>query len=50
VNAPKKEAKAMAWIYLFPAGLFEVAWAIGLKYNDGFSRFTTAAAILRDRA
>ena len=40
----------MAWIYLFPAGLLEVAWAIGLKYNDGFSRFTTAAAILRDRA
>ena len=28
----------MAWIYLLFAGLFEVAWAIGLKYTDGFSR------------
>src|SRR3954462_2225263 len=28
----------MAWIVLFVAGLFEVAWAIGLKYTEGFSR------------
>lgn len=28
----------MSWITLFFAGLFEVAWAIGLKYTDGFSR------------
>jgi quaternary ammonium compound-resistance protein SugE len=28
----------MAWVYLFIAGLFEVAWAIGLKYTEGFSR------------
>jgi quaternary ammonium compound-resistance protein SugE len=28
----------MAWIYLFFAGLFEVGWAIGLKYTDGFTR------------
>ncbi len=28
----------MAWIALFVAGLFEVAWAVGLKYTDGFSR------------
>ncbi|MCR5886070.1 quaternary ammonium compound efflux SMR transporter SugE [Rhizobacter sp. J219] len=28
----------MAWVILFIAGLFEVAWAIGLKYTDGFSR------------
>jgi quaternary ammonium compound-resistance protein SugE len=28
----------MAWIYLAVAGLFECAWAIGLKYTDGFSR------------
>lgn len=28
----------MAWIYLVIAGLFEVGWAIGLKYSDGFSR------------
>ena len=28
----------MAWIYLAVAGLFECAWAIGLKYTDGFTR------------
>ncbi|MBL0730702.1 quaternary ammonium compound efflux SMR transporter SugE [Piscinibacter sp. HJYY11] len=28
----------MAWVILFIAGLFEVAWAIGLKYTEGFSR------------
>ena len=29
----------MAWIALVVAGLFEVAWAIGLKYTDGFTRW-----------
>lgn len=28
----------MAWIYIFIAGLFECAWATGIKYTDGFSR------------
>lgn len=28
----------MAWIYLVVAGLFEVGWAIGLKYTDGLTR------------
>jgi quaternary ammonium compound-resistance protein SugE len=28
----------MAWVYLIIAGLFEIAWAIGLKYADGFTR------------
>ena len=28
----------MAWIYLLLAGLFEVVWAIGLKYSEGFTR------------
>lgn len=28
----------MAWILLFVAGLLEVAWAIGLKYTEGFTR------------
>jgi quaternary ammonium compound-resistance protein SugE len=28
----------MQWIILFIAGLFEVAWAIGLKYTEGFSK------------
>lgn len=29
----------MSWIYLIVAGIFEVVWAIGLKYSEGFSRF-----------
>ena len=28
----------MAWIVLFIAGLFEVGWAVGLKYTHGFTR------------
>ncbi len=28
----------MSWVLLFIAGGFEVAWAIGLKYTDGFTR------------
>ena len=28
----------MSWIILFCAGLFEVGWAVGLKYTDGFSK------------
>ena len=28
----------MPWIILVLAGLFEIAWAIGLKYTEGFSR------------
>lgn len=41
----------MYWLILFVAGLFEVAWAIGLKYTDGFSKlvpsiFTIASMII----
>ncbi len=37
----------MAWITLFFAGLFEVGWAIGLKYTDGFTRLLpTLATVL----
>lgn len=28
----------MNWLILFVAGLFEVGWAIGLKYTEGFTR------------
>ncbi len=28
----------MSWIILLLAGLFEVGWAVGLKYTDGFIR------------
>lgn len=36
----------MAWILLFLAGLFEVAWAIGLKYTEGFTRPIPSALTL----
>jgi quaternary ammonium compound-resistance protein SugE len=29
----------VAWLILIIAGLFETAWAVGLKYSDGFSKF-----------
>ena len=28
----------MAWINLFIAGLFEIGWAVGLKYTEGFTK------------
>ena len=28
----------MAWLYLLVAGLMEIAWAVGLKYTEGFTR------------
>ncbi len=28
----------MSWIILFFAGLFEEGWAVGMKYNEGFSK------------
>lgn len=41
----------MYWLILFVAGVFEVAWAIGLKYSDGFTKlypsiFTVITLIL----
>ncbi|MBP2303140.1 quaternary ammonium compound efflux SMR transporter SugE [Azospirillum picis] len=40
----------MAWVTLFFAGLFEIVWAIGLKYTEGFTRVVpsvvTGAAML----
>ena len=40
----------MNWLILVVAGLFEVGWAIGLKYTHGFTRFWpsvgTVAAIV----
>lgn len=41
----------MAWFYLFIAGLFEIGWAIGLKYTQGFTRlvptlFTGASMVI----
>lgn len=28
----------MAWTYLLIAGLFEIGWAVGLRYTEGFTR------------
>ena len=40
----------MSWFYLFVAGLFEIAWVVGLKYTDGFTRplpsIATAVALI----
>ncbi|MBW8724432.1 MAG: quaternary ammonium compound efflux SMR transporter SugE [Inquilinus limosus] len=41
----------MAWVILIVAGLFEIGWAVGLKYTEGFSRLwpsigTVAAMIV----
>jgi quaternary ammonium compound-resistance protein SugE len=35
-----------AWLALLAAGLFEIVWAFGLKYSDGFTRFWPTAATL----
>ena len=42
-----RQSLQMAWITLFIAGVFEVGWAIGLKYTDGFTRVVpTLATVL----
>jgi len=33
----------MAWIVLLLAGLFEIGWAVGLKYTEGFTRLVPSA-------
>ena len=32
------------WLALVAAGMFEIAWAFGLKYSDGLTRFWPTAA------
>ena len=34
----------MAWIYLLLAGAFEIGFAIGLKYTEGFTRLWPSVA------
>ncbi|MFV7790114.1 quaternary ammonium compound efflux SMR transporter SugE [Aliarcobacter lanthieri] len=36
----------MSWIILFLAGIFEVVWAIGLKYSEGFTKLTPSIITL----
>ena len=40
----------MVWILLLLAGLFEVAWAIGLKYTEGFTRLWPTVGTLAGMA
>ena len=35
-RGPRKDE--MSWFFLLVAGLLEVAWAVGLKYTEGFTR------------
>jgi quaternary ammonium compound-resistance protein SugE len=34
----------MAWLYLLLAGVFEIGFAIGLKYTEGFTRLWPSLA------
>ncbi len=41
----------MSWFFIFIASIFEVSWAIGLKYSEGFTKlfptiFTISSMIL----
>ena len=36
----------MPWILLFIAALFEIAWAVGLKFTEGFTRFWPSVGTL----
>ncbi len=36
----------MAWIYLIIAGIFEVIWATGLKYSEGFTKLVPSLITL----
>ncbi|MCK1479362.1 quaternary ammonium compound efflux SMR transporter SugE [Bradyrhizobium sp. 197] len=36
----------MAWSILFVAGLLEIAWAIGLKYTEGFTKLVPSVVTL----
>src|SRR3546814_3614170 len=35
---PTRRRRVMAWVVLIFAGLFEIGWAVGLKYTEGFTR------------
>ena len=45
VDAPNSST-GTAWFLLLLAGISEIAWAVGLKYTDGFSRLWPSAGTL----
>lgn len=40
----------MAWVYLLVAAVFEVQWAVTMKYTDGFSRLWPSVACVAGMA
>ena len=40
----------MTWIILVLAGLFEVVWAVGLKYTHGFTRLVPSLVTVASMA
>ena len=45
MSFPNLDARS-AWLILVVAGLFEVGWAIGLKYTEGFTRLWPSVATI----
>lgn len=39
-------SQSQAWLLLVVAGVLEVAWAVGMKYTDGFTRWGPTVAVL----
>lgn len=37
---------SQAWAWLLVAGLFEIVWALGLKYSDGFSKLLPSIVVV----
>ena len=46
MNLPFTITPALAWIFLVLAGLFEILWAIALRYSEGFTKFVPSAITL----
>jgi quaternary ammonium compound-resistance protein SugE len=40
----------MSWLLLLVAGLFEIGWAVGLKYTEGFTRLVPSVLTLASMA
>lgn len=43
VGTVRQNGNPNGWVYLAVAGLFEIVWAIALKYADGFTRLWPSA-------
>ena len=46
LTLPRARAPVSGWLALLGAGLLEMAWALGLKYSDGLTRFWPSALTL----